>query len=260
LTGYHTGFHNGIDHGIRLRANLRYPVVGCTVCGADHPTPSEFPEGRILSDTFDKDDQVGLGTDELEVDWDNIELVAGGTAAIEDGVAVFDLPGIGSHVAANPTAVTVRDARAHIEFKLNKVPAPGGADNYLRIYHRVTHPSPDYAVFANVTGTAIGLLVSENVGGFSIFALAAVPRETFAADTWFHFMTEVFGASPTTIRAKVWQDGTDEPGAWDISTTDSSVGLQVAGEMAFSFTLEDELTNEPIRASFRNWRVDDLAA
>jgi hypothetical protein len=41
---YVTGFINGVDHGIRLRADLKKPVVNCTYCGQDHPVEEEEEE------------------------------------------------------------------------------------------------------------------------------------------------------------------------------------------------------------------------
>jgi hypothetical protein len=43
---------------------------------------------------------------------------------------------------------------------------------------------------------------------------------------------QVFGTSPTTVRARVWPAGTTEPTTWQLSATDSTAGLQVAGSPA----------------------------
>ncbi|MDO8491174.1 MAG: hypothetical protein Q7T04_04070 [Dehalococcoidia bacterium] len=56
-----------------------------------------------------------------------------------------------------------------------------------------------------------------------------VSREKHAANVWFWVRAQAQGKSPTTLRIKVWRDGTPEPAAWDYQRTDSSTSLQGAG-------------------------------
>jgi hypothetical protein len=64
---------------------------------------------------------------------------------------------------------------------------------------------------------------------------------------------EALGASPTTVRAKVWKSTQAEPASWQLSTTDASAGLQVAGGVGLVTYLSGSSTNFPIVVSF-----DDL--
>ncbi len=57
---------------------------------------------------------------------------------------------------------------------------------------------------------------------------------TYAAGSKMTVRTQVTGTSPTTIRAKVWKAGTTEPTAWQVSTTDSTAGLQTKGRVSLS--------------------------
>jgi PKD repeat protein len=41
--------------------------------------------------------------------------------------------------------------------------------------------------------------------------------------------TQVEGSSPTTVRGRVWVDGTPEPSTWTLSVTDSTAAMQTAG-------------------------------
>jgi PKD repeat protein len=66
---------------------------------------------------------------------------------------------------------------------------------------------------------------------------------------------QVFGTSPTTIRARVWKAGTTEPTTWQKTTPDSTAGYQVAGGVGLYLYLSSTATNAPITAS-----VDDLRA
>jgi len=65
---------------------------------------------------------------------------------------------------------------------------------------------------------------------------------------------EVSGSGTTTIRAKAWLDGTTEPTAWTVSTTDTFAGLQAPGSVALAAYASGSATNAPQTVSF-----DDLS-
>jgi hypothetical protein len=58
-----------------------------------------------------------------------------------------------------------------------------------------------------------------------------VPRESWTTGASYTLKVEMTGASPTTIRVKVWRVGTPEPGAWDLTVTDAGAALQVPGRV-----------------------------
>ena len=64
---------------------------------------------------------------------------------------------------------------------------------------------------------------------------------------------QVEGTTPTT-RAKVWKDGSAEPGRWQFSTTDSTAGLQAAGGIRLQSYVSPALTGGSMTV-----RWDDLA-
>lgn len=59
-----------------------------------------------------------------------------------------------------------------------------------------------------------------------------VPGLTYTPGMQLSIRVQVFGTSPTTVRARVWPAGTTEPTTWQLSATDSTAGLQVAGSPA----------------------------
>src|SRR5690606_4918974 len=86
--------------------------------------------------------------------------------------------------------------------------------------------------------------------------LAAVPLALEAAPgELLQVRAEVTGTSPTTVRAKVWADGTSEPEDWAVSATDSTAKLQAPGGVGLRAYLSGSATNAPIFAMF-----DDLWA
>ena len=82
---------------------------------------------------------------------------------------------------------------------------------------------------------------------------AVVPGLTFTPGTQLAVRVEVTGTSPTTVRARVWQQGSPEPSTWVRSVTDSTAALQVAGGVGFAPYLAAGATNAPITVS-----LDDL--
>ncbi|MCC6956753.1 MAG: DUF2341 domain-containing protein, partial [Anaerolineales bacterium] len=50
-------------------------------------------------------------------------------------------------------------------------------------------------------------------------SIISEPVFTMAADTWYWLRLQAVGS---TLRARIWQDGASEPGAWNINTTDTT--------------------------------------
>jgi RHS repeat-associated protein len=73
--------------------------------------------------------------------------------------------------------------------------------------------------------------VTKTVGGSATHigsSTTALP--TFTAGTWIRVRARFSGTSPTTIRLRVWADGTPEPWNWGRTETDSTAALQVASQ------------------------------
>ncbi|WP_414843707.1 PKD domain-containing protein, partial [Microbacterium sp. Root180] len=98
-------------------------------------------------------------------------------------------------------------------------------------------------VLQNVRGST-ALAGSSNAGGLIVGAGAKV-----------QVRVQVEGTSPTTIRARVWLDGSPEPSTWQVTSTDSTAGLQATGSPRLSAYLSSSATNGPVIVSF-----DDLTA
>ncbi|WP_157430517.1 LamG-like jellyroll fold domain-containing protein [Actinomadura macra] len=87
-----------------------------------------------------------------------------------------------------------------------------------------------------------------------IVAEQTVAGLTYEPGKRLHVRLQVTGTSPTTLKAKVWADGTAEP-AWQLTGTDSTAGLQSAGSLGVWTYLAGNTTNAPIVVS-----MDDLLA
>jgi PKD repeat protein len=117
-------------------------------------------------------------------------------------------------------------------------------DNYYRYRVRMKRSGKmDVRMEKNVAGTR-SFVIPENV--------ALTIRFTPGTKYWIRW--EAFGASPTTtVRMRVWQDGTTEPTTWDASAVVAERALDASGTTGIHFEGPQRQINWPVRLS-----VDDL--
>jgi len=85
-----------------------------------------------------------------------------------------------------------------------------------------------------------------------------VPGLTYAAGQQLQVRFQVVGASPTTLRTKVWLVGTPEPTAWLLETTDSTPALQAPGAVGLVSYVSASATNTPVEARFDEFTAAPL--
>jgi hypothetical protein len=78
---------------------------------------------------------------------------------------------------------------------------------------------------------------------------------TYTPGTQYQVRLQVFGTSPTTVRARVWKVGTTEPATWQASVTDSTAALQAAGVVGLRAYLSGTATDAPLTTKFDNFAV-----
>ncbi|HET9455123.1 MAG TPA: PKD domain-containing protein [Gemmatimonadaceae bacterium] len=123
--------------------------------------------------------------------------------------------------------------------------AAGGDENYYR-----------YSVRAFGTGQ-IDLRIEKRVNGVNTFVSEPFTiSPTWQAGARYWIRWDCVGTSPTTvIRMKVWQDGSSEPGTWQLTTASDEPALDAEGTIGFRVAppSADQVTF-PVEFSF-----DDLA-
>ena len=82
------------------------------------------------------------------------------------------------------------------------------------------------------TDDSVQLHVGRGVAAITALAGGVVQGLTFEPGTAYRVRVQVTGTSPTTVRAKVWEDGTSEPAGWHATANDSTADLQTAGGVA----------------------------
>ena len=82
-----------------------------------------------------------------------------------------------------------------------------------------------------------------------------LPGVIYQAGDVVHVKVEVSGTSPTTVKVKAWLNSNPEPTTWQISSTDSTSAMQVAGPVGFKASVSASSTNPTTRFIFDNYEV-----
>lgn len=218
------------------------PTVGLT-----SPVPIALDQfGRTATDSWGSADTGGAYT-------------LSGTAADFDVAA-----GVGTIVAAASSthsarlaSVSARDLDVVVQVKADKL-GTGEAwwvglltrDNGTSTYYRamlwcpIGGVSPALSITPVVAGVA-----GADVGSYGSGALANI-----VAGTDYLLRVRVTGASPTRVQARWWPASTTEPSTWQVDGYDSTSGLQVAGQLRFTATV-NAISNGPV-----TFTVDKLVA
>jgi PKD repeat protein len=99
------------------------------------------------------------------------------------------------------------------------------------------------------SGSAATLLANTTVAGL-----------TYAPGDQLNLRFQVSGTSPTTLRAKLWRVGSAEPGAWQLTVTDSTAALQAAGAVGVESYISSSATNAPVVVRFDDFTATTLGA
>jgi hypothetical protein len=100
-------------------------------------------------------------------------------------------------------------------------------------------------------GGGVTVRVDRLVGGVEtpVAGPVAVAGLTYVAGLSLSVRVQVFGTSPTTLRARVWRTGQVEPSSWQVSGTDGSAGLQAGGAVGTIAYLSGAVSNAPVNVS-----------
>ncbi|HST84685.1 MAG TPA: PKD domain-containing protein [Kineosporiaceae bacterium] len=204
----------------------------------------------VAADTFTRAVTSGLGTAEIGGAW-----TVGGSAvttSVVDGTGRISV-GAARTNTFKLNSVATRDTDLVHTLWLEQMPSGGGATLWTtgrstsagdyRVRLLIAPGGTMTAQLTKVVGTAETVLTSA----------VTVPGGNYAINQRLRIRIQVFGASPTTIRAKIWQATVTEPTTWLASATDSTTGLQVAGSIGLVSNLLGTSTASIIR-------IDDVLA
>ncbi|HEY3438539.1 MAG TPA: LamG-like jellyroll fold domain-containing protein [Actinotalea sp.] len=212
-----------------------------------HPVTVTAPTGtELVKDLFTRAVAGGWGSAEVGGPWTST-----GTASkfSVDGTAGVHTASAGNTLTSSlgTLASTATDTTATVS--VNKVPNGGGA--FAVVQGRQITATNAYAVRLRLQADGSVLMHITRGNGTPIVG-GTVAGLTYAAGDKLQVRLQVQGASPTTLRARVWKVGTTEPTTWS-TITDSTAGLQVAGGVGIQTYLFGTVTNGPVA-----FRYDDL--
>ncbi len=182
------------------------------------------------SDQFSRVVSAGLGTAPTGGTWTLSN--AASSYSVHDGSA-YVITGAGSTPAAYLNNVSAPSVDLRMAFGLDKQPAGSGL--YVRAIGRRT-PSGAYLAVARVTSTGAVTLELKRAfsgGEATLQGPTVISGVGHTVGDKLNLRLQIIGSSPTTIRAKIWKQGTAEPATWH-TVTDSTSGLQTAGSIGFS--------------------------
>lgn len=238
-----------------LGLNLRNPAG---VFGPAPATTAASPTVPFAQDTFDRRTRNGLGTADRGGMWSisGSNAVEIGDYSTADGNAVFSLSSAGVRRTGYLDEVRELSADVTADAVVDK-PAVGGAI-YMSLIGRQISYYQNYVADVRIDQERrlrIGL--SKNVDretNSPISAYLVVPGPVEAGEP-VHIRLQVFGANPTTIRAKTWHGSAAEPPDWTVQAADGDPPLQQPGGVGFTTYLNGTATNAPVTV-----RVPELVA
>lgn len=215
-----------------------------------HDVTVSAPEaGLIARDTFERSLSSGWGEATSGTTW-----VTPTGFAVTDGVGTIEV-GRSQTKTAVLTGADARDVDARAVFGTEAVSDGGGV--HLNLAVRASD-SGAYRLKLRIASTGVVTASTAKLLGSTetLLTSRAVPDYVHSAGGRLHTRLQaVSEGGTTTLRAKVWPVGTDEPDAWLIVSTDAEAELQDAGSLRISAYLTGTSTNGPAKIT-----VDDIEA
>jgi hypothetical protein len=221
----------------------------------DQVTHTVTPTSAALAgDTFTRTVSNGFGSADTGGAW-----TITGTASnlsVNGSSGKITLPTVSAGPGAYLNGVSTTDADVSVTVSSDKVGTGNGV--YFWVAGRRISAAGEYRARIRLRPSGVvSLQLSRTDSANTETAIGTeqtVAGLTYAAGTVLHLRLQVSGTSPTALQAKVWADGTTEPG-WQVTGTDSTAGLQAAGSVGLRTYLSGSTTNAPITLT-----LDDFTA
>ncbi|MCU1557980.1 MAG: hypothetical protein JWN09_1975 [Microbacteriaceae bacterium] len=207
--------------------------------------PPPDPNAVLASDDFERVTTAGWGSATLGGAWN---ATANANFVVNSGSGAF-VHTAGATRRALLTGVNVRDVELQVEVSSDKPVLVGQIVAGL-VAHQVGTDFYQGRVRLLPSGVVALQLVH---GSSTILADATIAGLTYSPGDKLVLKVRFTGASPTTIQAKVWPVGTTEPAAWQLSATDLTAALQVAGPIGLESYISASATNAPVTIRYDNF-------
>jgi PKD repeat protein len=197
----------------------------------------------FVSDVFGRTVSGGWGSADVGGVWSRVGTAAQFSVAPGGGVLALAKAGQTLEGFVGPAQT---DADVTEVLSASRVPV--GGPLYLSVTGRRVGVGSSYfaKVLVNANGS-VTVRVARLAGGVetSLAGPVTVSGLTYVAGMSLSVRVQVFGTSPSTVRARVWRTGQAEPSSWQVSGTDSTAGLQSGGAVGTTAYLSSSATNAP---------------
>ncbi|WP_347756893.1 PKD domain-containing protein [Agrococcus sp. ProA11] len=248
-----TGSGMTANHTYAAGGTYTITVTVTDSLGGTATTTRELTVSQIAfaaRDDFERTVSAGWGDADTGGTWTPMHgSAAVATVAGGDGILTL---------SANQTrnmalqGLSVADSSTTVTYAIDQAPATGSS--YVGIAARQS-ASQNYTVRAWMRSNGTVWLVAQRSGSSTV--LSAVPLGlNWTAGEELQLRVQVSGSSPTTIQAKAWPASGAEPADWQLSTTDSTAGLQGSGWVSLHANRAGSATSTAA-FSFDGLRVTD---
>ncbi|GAA3945138.1 hypothetical protein GCM10023085_29080 [Actinomadura viridis] len=221
----------------------------------DEITHTVTPTSQTLAaDAFGRTVAGGFGTADTGGAWTG--LGTAGALSVSGGAGRIALPAVTNSGGAYLGGVSTTGADVSLTVAADKE-GTGNGVYFWALGRRVSGAGEYRARIRLRPSGVVSLQLSRTDAAQAETAVVAeqtVAGLTYAPGQRLRLRFQVAGTAPTTLKAKVWADGAAEPD-WQMSGTDATGGLQVAGGVGVRTYLAGNATNAPFVVS-----VDDFTA
>ncbi|MDL5487722.1 PKD domain-containing protein, partial [Microbacterium wangruii] len=234
---------------VRLTVTDNGGAAATTTAEVTVAAPVEPPAGQLFADAFGRTVASGWGSADVGGAW---TLRTGANRfAVADGVGRITMPG-SSTVNVDSAVIDSTSTSFTGEFAVDKIndamyigliARRVGDDQYMVRIRTAADGSARLNVLRGGS-TAVGAAVETGV------VIEPGAKYLFRVDT-------KTAAGVTTISAKVWKDGTPEPG-WQVERTNNVAGLQAPGSVGVYAFVPNAATRVPVTLTFDNLQVNAL--
>jgi PKD repeat protein len=213
--------------------------------------------GPYASDTFNRAAASGTwGTAQTGGAWTYVGATT--DFSLTGTAGAINLGSAGATRAAY-LPVNAQDVDLTYQFNVSKLPTGGGS---VYAYGSVRRSATaDYRIKVRIFGTgAVYLSISQFSAGAEVTlgSELLIPGLTAVVGQDLKVHAQVSGLSPTTINARVWAASGTEPGTWQLTKMDSTVGLQGPGSVGVRAYTSGTTANNPIIETFDNFVASPL--
>lgn len=204
--------------------------------------------GNLICDTFSRS-VTGFGT----ADTGQLYSVTGtGSPAVTGGYGTFTFTSAGSGSAVIPS-VQLNSPEVYVELSFTNTPTSGTASAYLGgiILNSVSNTAQyRMLLIANANGS-ITLRADLIAGGTTILESFTPTNLTYTANQVYKMRVLNDQGS---LRIRVWEDGTDEPGVWFINNVDNTYPIGAVG----MYTAVSGTGAYPVTTKFDNFIASEM--